>query len=737
MSDQTPLPPPQEEPSVLDWFKAIFSRRPVPPIPELPPDAQAVRVKPPTAKETGEGQGEALPWQFPWRAISALGLALFAQFALQPAIKNSFTGAVLYGAAIGMAVWAVLRGDLLLPPHKLRMEKSDPLTVRAVPLGVGIFFSVVAFVAFGKIKFFFITLGKSEFTTVNVLIWMAGFIYIIWAIWLPNSEVTPWYKKVLPFLRQEDWRPLISRWTILFTAVLGVSIFFRLHQLGAVAPEMISDHLEKLYDVMDVLDGKTSIFFPRNTGREGLQMYLIAGTIKLFNTGISFLSMKIGTIALGLFMLPYMYLLGKEVGNRWTGMLAMLLTGIAFWPNILARVALRFILYPVFTAPVLYHLFRGIRTANRNHFVAAGIFLGLGLHGYTPFRIVPFLVVVAVGLYLLHERSPQARKQVIVWLGLLALTALIIFLPLLRYWMDNPVTFNYRLFSRMTTPEGGLPESAGLVFLKNLWVGLVMPIWSGGNIWVTTVINKPILDLVSGAMYVLGMGLLVARYIRQRNWRDITLLLAVPILMLPSTMALAYPLEIPAPNRAGGALVVIFIISAMALETLLRGIKEVMGGTPGKRVAVAAGVVLILMAATQNYDLTFDKFRTQYLSNAWNTSELGSVIKTFTLTVGDPDSAWVVAFPYWVDTRLVGINAGYPTKDYAIWPDEIESTLDYPAPKLFLVKPEDPVALEVLRETYPNGASSLHVSDVLYKDFYIYFVPADEPVGIEPTGNDG
>lgn len=722
MSDQKPPPSPQEEPSVLDWFKAIFSRRPVPRIPELLDDSQSVTIIPLTAKELEADDAEALPWQFPWRAISALGLALFAQFALQPAIKNSFTGAVLYLAAFGMTMWAVFRKELSFAPHKFRMQKDDLLTIQLVPLVIGLTLAALAFALFKWNNQFL-------FTSVNTFLWLSGIAIVIWALWLPNAEATHWYKKIVSFVQQEDWRPRINRWTILFVVVLGTGIYFRVSQLGAVAPEMISDHLEKLYDVMDVLNGQTPIFFTRNTGREGLQMYLIAGTIKLFNTGISFLSMKIGTVALSLFMLPYMYFLGKEVGNRWTGMLAMLLTGIAFWPNILARVALRFILYPAFTAPVLYHLFRGIRTANRNHFIIAGVFLGIGLHGYTPFRIVPFLVAVAVGLYLLHERSSQARKQVIVWLGLLALVALIVFLPLLRYWLENPEMFNYRLFSRMTTPEGGLPDSVGLVFLKNLWGGLVMPIWSGGNIWVTTVINQPNLDLVSGAMYVLGMGLLLVRYIQQRNWRDITLLLAVPILMLPSTLVLAYPVENPAPNRAGGALVVIFLIAAIALETLLRGVKETMGGIPGKRTAWAIGLVLMLVASVQNYGLTFDKFRTQYLGNAWNTSELGAIIENFTLTVGHPDSAWVVAFPHWVDTRLVGINAGYPTKDYAIWPDEIGSTLEYPSPKLFLVKPEDPVALEVLRETYPNGASSLHVSDVLYKDFYVYFVPADEAEG--------
>jgi len=43
-----------------------------------------------------------------------------------------------------------------------------------------------------------------------------------------------------------------------------------------VPGEMFSDHAEKLLDVGDVLNGKLSIFFPRNSGREAIQMYLTA-----------------------------------------------------------------------------------------------------------------------------------------------------------------------------------------------------------------------------------------------------------------------------------------------------------------------------------------------------------------------------------------------------------------------------------------------------------------------------
>ena len=123
-------------------------------------------------------------------------------------------------------------------------------------------------------------------------------------------------------------------------------------------------------------------------------------------------------------------------------------------------------------------------------------------------------------------RKPVSNRTLTIlhpWL--LALVSVVVFLPLLRYWIENPVVFNYRLLSRMSPGEGGYPEPAFLIFLKNVWGGLVMPIWSSGNAWVTTIPNQPSLDLVSGAMYVLGIGLLILRYVLKRHWLDLALLL--------------------------------------------------------------------------------------------------------------------------------------------------------------------------------------------------------------------
>ena len=221
-------------------------------------------------------------------------------------------------------------------------------------------------------------------------------------------------------------------------AVTALVFFFRFYQTSSVPPEPFSDHAEKILDVYDVSQGDTHIFFPRNTGREAFQMYWTLLVAKLFGTGLSFLSLKLGTAILGFLTLPFIYLLGKEIGGPRVGLFAFVLAGIGYWPNVISRVGLRFPLYPLFVAPTLFFLIRGLRTRNRNDFLISGLFLGIGLHGYSPFRIVPFVVVAAFILYWLHRQSKGASRDAVIWLTLLALTSLFVFVPLLRYWMEHP-----------------------------------------------------------------------------------------------------------------------------------------------------------------------------------------------------------------------------------------------------------------------------------------------------------
>jgi hypothetical protein len=230
---------------------------------------------------------------------------------------------------------------------------------------------------------------------------------------------------------------------------------------------------------------------------------------------------------------------------------------------------------------------------------------------------------------------------------------------------------------------------------------------------------RPALDVVTGALFILGLVLLIARYARQRDWRDLFLLVSVPVLIMPSVLSLAFPAENPALNRAGGASVTVILISALALEGLVAGL-----GSEKRRVYIAYALTGVLFAASayQNFDIVFDKFDKNFRAGAWNTSEMGMQISAFRDKYGQTDSVWVVPYPYWVDTRLPGVWAGIPNRDFALWPENFPETLSVPAPKMFILWHEDVEAEKALKELYPNGVLTVYTSAYENKDFLIFMV---------------
>jgi hypothetical protein len=145
-------------------------------------------------------------------------------------------------------------------------------------------------------------------------------------------------------------------------------------------------------------------------------------------------------------------------------------------------------------------------------------------------------------------------------------------------------------------------------------------------------------------------------------------------------------------------------------------------GRLGKVIAFLIAAVLIFSSARQNYDFLFDTYEKNYLESSGNTSEMGHVIRSFADSVGTPDTAWVVGYPYWVDTRLVSIEAGFPIKDYAIWPQNFEETKFLDAPKLFILNTQDNEDLNTLLTMYPKAKVTTFTSKAPGRDFLIMLV---------------
>jgi hypothetical protein len=150
--------------------------------------------------------------------------------------------------------------------------------IRGISLLIGIILMFVAYDLF----------DDNLFTTFNVLVWVVAILFVMGALWdYKGGSLFGWLK-----IR-------FNGWTLLLIAATALVFFFRFYQTASVPPEPFSDHAEKIFDVYDVSQGETRIFFPRNTGREGFQMYWTLLIAKVFGTGLSYLSLKLGTAILG------------------------------------------------------------------------------------------------------------------------------------------------------------------------------------------------------------------------------------------------------------------------------------------------------------------------------------------------------------------------------------------------------------------------------------------------------
>ncbi len=693
-----------QEPSVLDYVleKLAFWRKGSL---VIPPAEQGTELDKPVQSGSNVERGYWKKYQVFLPAL----FAIIAQIFGEPESRSPALMIFFYAASgIGLLLLILFKNwelDTLIPDD----GEANNFSVRWIPFLVG---SVVSILAF-----FFFT--GNLFNFLNIFIWGIGFGLIWWSLRIPIK----WQGKI-----KNTWQKFMSDglrvtpWMMLVAAVFLLAGFYRFYLLNQVPPEMFSDHAEKLIDVTDVLRGNTFIFFPRNTGREAFQIYLTAAMAKIFGTGLSFLSLKLGTCLAGLFSLPFIYLLGKEIKNKEVGLLAMFFAGIAYWPNVISRVALRFALYPAFVAPTIFFLVRGIKRKKWNDFLFAGLFLGIGLHGYSPFRIVPFAVILVLLIYFLHTKSKDNRRLAVIALLLVGLISLVVFLPLGRFAATNYPMFSYRMQTRMTDVETAVPGSVLGIFLSNSWKALIMFQWDNGQIWVHSVPGRPALGVVSAAMLSLGVILLVFRYIKKRHWMDLALLLLVPLLMLPSILSIAFPAENPSLNRTGGAIIPVFIIIAIAVENLIINLKANIPGRAGKWVSTGIILVLAGFSMQTNARLVFVDYYQQFKSKAWNTSEIGAVIEEFADTIGNVDHAWVVPYPHWVDTRLVGINAIDQVRDFALWQIDIPGTEMAAAPKLYIFKPDDEDTYQILRDLYPDGISERYESEVEGRDFMLYYV---------------
>ncbi len=616
-------------------------------------------------------------------------------------------------------------------------------------LGCGVIFSAATY---------FLTAGNL-FTLAGTLTWMASI--ACWLIGFAERSPRQLYRDSLKGIRRfpgkaRRWFTSTARqewpWIAALVVIIGLGAVFRFYRLDAIPNEMTSDHVEKLLDSYDVSQGIYHVFFTRNGGREAIQFYLVALASKLFGTGMSFLTLKLVSALEGLALIPLIIVLGRELVDRETGYIGGGLAAVSWWHTALSRLALRIVLTPPVFTLILVCLIRGIRTGRRKAWLWAGVWMGVGVYAYQALRMAPFAAAAALGCAVggpliqmigarIKNDSAVAQKETIALriaqkqltnFVLAGMVSLVFFVPMLRVWHDYPDQLWNRVINRTTASEVDIPGAPLAIFAENYQNALLMFNKQGDAAWISAVPGEPMLDRVTGALFIVGVLAWLVRLWQRRDPADVFAVLAVMIMLLPSALAIAFPIENPSATRASGVIPIIFLWAAWPLALLIQqwGSK---GNPATLKASAAAGVVLAgAVIGWLNFRTYFIDFAESYRRAALNPSEVAAAVRE---TVGDDGSlegVWLQGWPFWHDYRAIGIEAGdirfsNAILDVTMLGDLLDTQPGYfsARPLVFIVHPSDIEALTLLNETFEGGETRYYRSDIDGRDFILFVVPGE------------
>ena len=685
-----------------------------------------------------------------WRWMGLPGafiLSITGQLLMLNSPEAPYVGAAMMVIGAGLFVLAVwrsaisLRSDSVIPTQPPLIASAErPLTlVERSPL---------FFAALSLSLITFLLVGNNNIPTLGFFTWGLSILAWLllfwetdsnWIAWMWRKEIDP---RPITGWVQDQRLKIKSAWRngvdfkftaklFFFLIILLVSAYFRFARLDDVPIETTSDHIEKLLDVNDIINnGVRPIFEPANGGREPMTFYLIALTSYLTNLPLNHFLLKLLMALVGFIALPSFFLLARELfEDDLLALITMSLAGISWWANLISRNGLRFPFAPLFGAIALWLLIAAVKRSRRNLALLAGLAAGVGLYGYTPMRAVPIAFIVLLIVFAIHHNKRESWIKMIRFFGVALIILLAVYVPMIRYGIDEPENYWRRSLTRMLgDPSPDVLPAQPLLptMARNEWNSLTMFFYTADNAWLVSPAGQPALDWVTGACFLMGIAFLLYRYIRWRDWRDLLILIIIPILLSPSTGALALPTENPSLTRSGLALAVVFLIAAIPLRITIEYGRKLIVCWRGTLIGVVMAGVLIIVSAQVNWRIAFVTYAQQYKDSVQNASELGGVVRAWATTTGAWDTVIVRAYPYWVDTRAVGIYAGKFGWDNVILdgqPLVPEKWQNDPRPKLYILNRHDAKTIAELRAAYPTGILTYQPSNFFDKDFLTFFVP--------------
>lgn len=305
----------------------------------------------------------------------------------------------------------------------------------------------------------------------------------------------------------------LYRSNVFISFVTLLAAFLRFFQLERLPPGFHFDLAFNAFDIARLMQGDLHIFFPANTGREPLFIYMQAGVTAFL--GLTPFALRVTSASVGLLTIPLIYAWARGMFKlRAIALLTALFATISFWHIFYSRDGLRVILAAPLTLLVFWFLWQAVQSGRPRDFVFTGVALALAFYTYPSARLLPFAVLLLTVFAMWLNRS-MAR---VLLRGILitASVSILLCLPLgIYFWLHPDEFLSHTLQVSLLAPDAGQDLAGELV--ANLGHVLGMFFIAGDQGLIRNLPGRPIFDPFLAILFVVGLGVLASALLNPRR----------------------------------------------------------------------------------------------------------------------------------------------------------------------------------------------------------------------------
>ncbi len=425
-----------------------------------------------------------------------------------------------------------------------------------------------------------------------------------------------------------------------------------------------------------------------------------AAGMKLF--GVNLLGLRSTSVVIGMLSVLLVLSVGYRLWGFEVGLLAALLLVSARFFIHLSRTGLEYIDTPFLSVLVVWLAVGAWQELRLSAAIMCGIALGLGIQGYYASRLVPLLLTATWLAWLQGSDRSVARARVGRFV-VIVIAALAAAAPMIGYfwhhWADLWMrTADTSVFSRTAIDHlsyGYGTRDLRYILLVQLQHAVTLFNATPDSSLQYGLRSGGLFEPVSAALFVLGLGLLCARPVRQ--WHLLLLLwIAIPVIV-----GGALTIDTPFYPRIGGVVPFAVLVVALALHSLLDAIRSALP-RPAAKVLAALVVTGVLTAVfANNIRSYFFEYAPRHRHGP------GVEISAWIRAHGAGKTAYMVGGKnFWIKHGTIRfLTYGYETMDVIDLGAYLRSNRFDPATSLFIIMPQG-------KELIPQLTSAVGALDV-------------------------